>query len=208
MPTIVEIKIHYGEMQAKLLNELFDLPSKAAGVDVSMSSATKESLGNTDFNRVRAAEGAAFAQAERDRLKAKYMELDLELRAALEVRIEEIERELSPKNVGFKDFAAAAEASPETLIAAMDMALDGGDADAALLAFQAGRQRDLEEVVAHAITVNEAWGGLYAELSEAANDLGLDPGDKFETLAPAAPTKQDLLLVRPQSDINVYGQMR
>jgi hypothetical protein len=207
MPTVNEIKVHYGEEQARLLNELFDLPAKARSVDVSMSATTLERLGPKEFNAVKAAEGAVFAEGERERLKARYLELDLELRAAIEVRIEEIEQDLSPENVGFRDFAAAAEASPETLITAMDMALDGGDEDAALLAFQAGRRRDLDEVVAHAITVNEEWGELYAELAEAANDLGLDPGDRFETLAPPVPTKQDILNA-PPSDINFHATLR
>jgi hypothetical protein len=207
MPTINEIKVHYGEEQAKLLNALFDLPAKAQQLDVSMSNEVKESLGPKEFNAVRAAEGAVFAEAERERLKARYLELDLELRAAIEVRIEEIEQELSPKNASFRDFAAAAEASPETLITAMDMALDGGDEDAALLAFAAGRRRDLDEVVSHAITANEEWGELYAELSEAANDLGLDPGDRWEVLAPPPPSKYDILHA-PESEINFFGGLR
>jgi len=207
MPTINEIKVHYGEEQAKLLNALFDLPAKAQQLDVSMSNEVKESLGRKEFDAVRAAEAAIFAEGERARLKTRYIELDLELRSAIEVRLEELELELSPKNVGFRDFAAAAEASPETLITAMDMALDGGDEDAALLAFAAGRRRDLDEVVAHAITINDEWGELYAELSEAANDLGLDPGDRFETLAPPAPTKFDILNT-PQSDLNFHATLR
>ncbi|MCA1702014.1 MAG: hypothetical protein LC781_03740 [Actinobacteria bacterium] len=89
----------------------------------------------------------------------------------------------------------------------MDMALDAGDEDAALVAFAAGRQRDLEEVTSHAITINETWSELYNELSEAANDLGLDPGDKFDTLAPKLPSKE-AIFNQMQSDINVYGQMR
>jgi hypothetical protein len=89
----------------------------------------------------------------------------------------------------------------------MDRPLDAGDEDAALLAFQAGRQRDLDDVTSHAITVREDWGDLYGELSEAANDLGLDPGDKFETLAPKIPSKE-AIFNQLQSDINVYGRMR
>ncbi len=207
MPTINEIKREYGDEQAKLLTELFDLPGRARQLDISLSATTQEKMVRKELTAVKAAEAAIFLEGERARMKTRYIELDLELRAALEVRLEVIEEELSPKNVGFRDFAAAAEASPETLIAAMDMALDGGDEDAALLAFQAGRRRDLDEVVAHAITVNEAWGELYAELSEAANDLGLDPGDRFETLAPPAPSKYDILHA-PQSDINFYGSLR
>ncbi len=207
MVTVNEIKTSYGEQQARLLTELFDLPAKAQQVDVSVSAEVRASLGRKELNAVKAAEGAIFAEGERERLKTEYLRLDLELRAALEIRLEEIERELSPKNVGFRDFAAAAEASPETLIAAMDMALAGGGEDAALLAFAAGRRRDLDEVTSHGVTVNEGWGELYAELSEAASDLGLDPGDRFEQLAPPAPSKFDILHT-PQSDVNFYASLR
>jgi hypothetical protein len=100
-----------------------------------MSNEVKESLGRKELNAVKAAEAGVWLEGERERLKGKYLEKELELRAAIEVRLEEIELELSPKNVGFRDFAAAASSSPETLITAMDMALDGGDEDAALLAF-------------------------------------------------------------------------
>jgi hypothetical protein len=207
MPRVVDIKIHFGELQAKLLNQLFDLPARAQQLDISMSATTLERLGPKELNAVKAAEGSAFAEAERARLKTEYIALDLELRAALEIRLEEIERELSPKNVGFRDFASAAEASPEALIVEMDMALSGGDENAALLAFAAGRRRDLDDVVAHAITVNEAWGELFAELSEAANDLGIDPGDKWEVLAPPPPSKYDILHTA-ESEINFFGGLR
>ncbi len=207
MPNIVEIKTSYGEEQARLLNELFALAMGPLDVAIELSGGVKETLAPADYNKLKAAESAVFLQGERDRIKARYLELDMELRAALEVRLEEVERELSPKNAGFADFAAAAQATPEALITAMDMALDAGDEDAALVAFAAGRQRDLEEVTSHAITVNEDWSELYTELAEAANDLGLDPGDKFETLAPSIPTKE-AIFNQMQSDINVYGQMR
>ncbi len=207
MPTIRDIKTHYGEEQARLLNELFGLPARAQQLDISMSATTLERLGPKELNAVKAAEGSAFAEAERARLKTAYIELDLELRAALEVRIEEISEELSPKNASFRDYAAAAEASPEALLVAMDLALASGDEDAALLAFAAGMQRDLEAVTSHAITVNEAWAELYAELTEAANDLGLDAASRFETLAPAPPSKFDILHA-PQNNIDFYASLR
>lgn len=207
MPTINEIKREYGSEQAKILTETFDLAANAKQVDVSMDATVRESLGPRDFDRVRAAEGEVWAKARREELKARYVELDLELRAALEIRVEEIERELSPENAGFADFAAAAAATPEALMAAMDMALDAGDEDAALVAFAAGRQRDLEEVVAHAVTVREDWGDLYAELAEVANEPELDPGDRFEMWAQKAPGKE-ALFGGPPSDINLTGMMR
>jgi len=207
MPTVNEIKTSYGSEQAKLLTELFDLPARAQQLDISMSATTLERLGPKELNAVRAAEAGVWLEGERARLKTEYIALDLELRAALEVRLEEIERELSPKNASFRDFAAAAAASPETLISAMDLAFASGDEDAALLSFAAGRRRDLDEVVSHAITANEEWGELYAELSEAANDLGLDPGDKWEVLAPPPPSKYDILHAA-ESEINFFGGLR
>ncbi len=207
MVTVNEIKVHYGEEQAKLLNELFGLPAKAQRVDVSMPSEVRESLGPKEFNAVKAAEASIFAEAERARLKTEYLRLDLELRAAIEVRLEEISEELSPKNASFRDYAAAAEASPGALIVAMDLALASGDEDAGLLAFASGRARDLEEVVSHGLTLRDDWSGLFAELTEAANDLGLDPGDRFETLAPPALSKNDILHA-PQNNIDFYASLR
>jgi hypothetical protein len=207
MPTINSIKVHYGEAQASLLNQLFDLPGRAQQLDISLSATTQEKMARKELTAVKAAEAAIFLEGERARLKTEYIALDLELRAALEIRIEEIEQELSPKNASFRDYAAAAEASPEALLVAMDLALASGDEDAALLAFAAGMQRDLEAVTSHGLTIRDDWAGLYSELSEAAADLGLDPGDRWETLAPPAPSKFDILNA-PQSDINFYGTIR
>ncbi len=207
MPSIIEIKTSYGEQQAALLNSLFGLTLKAKQVDASMPARARESLNERDYAMVRAAEGEAWAKEERERVKAQYVELDLELRAAIEIRREEIERELSPENAQFADLVAAAGAAPEALIAAMDMALSAGDEDAALVAFSAARQRDLQEVVAHALDIREDWADLYAELAEAENDKELDPGDRFEMFAQKAPSKETLF-GGPPSDINLTGMMR
>lgn len=207
MPTVMEIRESYEAEKAKLLTECFDLTQKARQVDVSMSATMKERLGPKEFNAIKAAEGETFGETERQRLKTEYVRLDVEMWAAVEVRVEEVNQELSPENASFRDFVAASEASPEALIAAMDMALDAGDEDAALLAFAAGRQRDLDKVVDHAIAAREDWAELYTELAEAANDPELDPGDRFELFAQKAPSKSDLLLGAPQPDINIYGQV-
>ena len=207
MPTVNEIKRSYGAQQAQILTETFDLGVKARQIDVSIPASTRDRLSPRDFDRVRAAEAAVGAEAERDRLKGRYEDLDLELRAAIQIRVEEVEREFSPENADFRDFAAAATATPEALIAAMDMALDAGNEDAALVAFAAGRQRDLEDVVAHAITVREDWSDLYAELAEAAGEPELDPGDRFEMWAQKAPGEQTIL-GGPPSDRNITGMMR
>jgi hypothetical protein len=209
MSKVLELRTFYGEEQAKLLTELFDLPGKAQRVDVSMSSATKESLGPKDFNRVRAAEGAVFAESERQRVKAAYEQLDLEMRAAVEEAVEEAERRLSPTDAPSTDILAAVAATPEQLMAALDAALQLGEAgeDTALLFFQVARQRDLSEVVAHAVDMREDWSEIYEDILEGSAQPSVDPADRFEMLAPKSVTKQDLL-VTPQSDANVYGQLR
>ncbi len=209
MSKVLELKTEYGEEQAKLLNELFDLPGKAQRVDVSMSSATKESLGARDFNRVRAAEGQAFAEFERQRIKAEYERLDLEMRAAVEEAVSEAERRLSPTDAPATDILAAVAATPEQLMDALDAALQLGEAgeETALLFFQIARQRDLSEVIARAVDMREDWGEIFEDILEGSAQPDVDPGDRFELLAPKSVTKQDILVV-PQSDGNVYGSLR
>ncbi len=207
MPTIQEIKLSYSEDQTRLINESFELGASAQHHTGAMSSELEGKLGPQEADRVRAAEASAWADRDRERLRTRYEELDLEKRAAIELRVEQIERELSPGEVNFGDRLAASAASPEALIGAMDSALTSGDEDAALLAFQIARQRDLEKVVAHAVTVREDWADLYGELAEAAEDPELDPGDRFEMFAKPAPTKE-AILAAPLDDRNIYGMMR
>jgi hypothetical protein len=204
-----EIKREYGAMLDRLLNEVFELAASAQMHQGQWSPELEEKLGPNEANRLRAAGGELWAEGERERLKTRYEELDVEMRAALQVLMDEIEEELRPKDASFEDLSAASSASPESLITTMDMALAGGHEDAALLAFWVARERDLEEVIAHAITVNEKWGELYADLTENENDVGLelDAGDKFEILAPEPPSRWDILAA-PKKEIDVYGAMR
>ena len=207
MPTIQEIKLSYSEDQTRLINESFELGASSQHHTGAMSPELEGKLGPQEADRVRAAEASAWADRDRARLRTRYEELDIEKRAAIELRVEQIERELSPGEVNFGDRLAASAATPEALIGAMDSALTSGDEDAALLAFQIARQRDLEKVVAHAVTVREDWGDLYGELVEAAEDPELDPGDRFEMFAKPAPTKE-AILAAPLDDRNIYGMMR
>ncbi|MBA3473393.1 MAG: hypothetical protein H0T57_09260 [Rubrobacter sp.] len=207
MASIQEIKLSYSEDQTRLINESFELGASAQHHTGAMSPELEGKLGPQEADRVRAAEASAWADKDRARLRTHYEELDIEKRAAIELRVEQIERELSPGEVNFGDRLAASAATPEALIGAMDSALTSGDEDAALLAFQIARQRDLEKVVAHAVTVREDWGDLYGELVEAAEDPELDPGDRFEMFAKPAPTKE-AILAAPLDDRNIYGMMR
>jgi hypothetical protein len=207
MPTIQEIKLSYGEDQAAIINESFALGA-ANGPSSAMSADLETTLGPEEAKKVRIAESVLAGDAERERLREEYERLDLEKRAAIELRVEQIERELSPGEVNFGDRLAAASASPEALITALDSALTSGNEDQALLAFQIARERDLEDVVSHAVTVREDWGDLYGELAEAAEDPGLDAGDRFEMFATKVPSKESLLANYPVENRNIYGMMR
>jgi hypothetical protein len=212
MATIHEIKVSYGEDQFKLLTATFDIAVAAGAIDAELSDGVRDRLDAQSDKNVRAAQGFIWGSEERQRLKDEFIELDLRLREAIDIRLEEIEAELAPKNASFADFAAAAAAPGPALQASMAAALQAGDEGAALVAFQAARNRDLEMVVAHAATVNERWGDLLGELAEAeAVDLDLEPGDKFELGAQKTPTQQDIkngILSAPQTNANVLGRMR
>jgi len=212
MATIHEIKVSYGEEQFRLLNATFDIAVAAGAIDAELSDAVRDRLDAQSDKNVRAAQGFIWGREERQRLKDEFVEIDLRLREAIDIRLEEIEAELAPKNASFADYAAAAAAPAAALQAAMDAALQAGDEDAGLVAFQAARNRDLEMVVAHAATVRERWGGLLAELAEADTDnIDMEPGDKFELGAQKTPTQQDIkngILSAPQTNANVLGRMR
>ena len=211
MPTIYEIKSSYAAEQTKLLTYTFDIAAAAGAIDAELSDEVRANLDRNADAHVRAAQGVVWGAEERQRIKDKYTELELELREAVEARLEEIEEELRPKNATFADFAAAAAATEDALRAALDMALTAGDEDAALVALSAARQRDLEQVVAHAVTINERWADLFGELAEAQDNLDLEPEDKFELFAQKTPTQQDIkngILSAPQTNANVLGRMQ
>ncbi len=211
MPTIYEIKSSYAAEQTKLLTYTFDIAAAAGAIDAELSDEVRANLDRNADANVRAAQGVVWGAEERQRVKDRYAELELELREAVDVRLEEIEEELRPKNATFADFAAAAAATEDALRAALDMALTAGDEDAALVALSAARQRDLEQVVAHAVTINERWADLFGELAEAQDNLDLEPEDKFELFAQKTPTQQDIkqgILSAPQTNANILGRMQ
>ncbi len=211
MPTIYEIKRSYAAEQTKLLTYTFDIAAAAGAIDAELSDEVRANLDRNADANVRAAQGVVWGAEERQRVKDRYAELELELREAVDVRLEEIEEELRPKNATFADFAAAAAAPEDALRAALDMALTAGDEDAALVALSAARRRDLEQVVAHAVTINERWADLFGELAEAQDNLDLEPEDKFELFAQKTPTQQDIkqgILSAPLSNADVLGRMQ
>ena len=205
--TVMSIRENYENEKTKLLTETFNLLAIARDATAFVQGVDDNQIPVEALQAIRVAAGEQAASERRQQLKERYVELEAEMLAAVEARVARIEEQLAPKNASFQDYAAAASASEDALIAAMDLAVSSGDEDAALVAFAAARQRDLERAVAHAIDIREDWEELYAELSMAENDPEIDPGDRFEMFAQDLPTRQQILTRGGQPDINIYGQM-
>jgi len=153
MATVNEIKVHYGNLQAEILTESFDLGAVAQQHELAMPDEVTAQLSPREADGVRAAQAYNATVEERERLKARYLELDAELRAAVEARAAQVEDILAPENISFTDLSTAASMTEEQLLATLEMALRVGDENAALLAFQAARERDLDTVIARAVTL-------------------------------------------------------
>ena len=209
MHTVDDVKRELGDQQARILTEVFALSLGALEVDVVLSGGVKETLAPADYNKLRAAEQEVWAVGERLRLKTLFEELDVEKRAAIEVLVEAAEKELSPKEASAQDILAAASADAEQLRTALEAALRLGEAgeDSALLFFQTARQKDYDDVVAWATDLREDWAEAYAVILEGSSQPDVDPGDRFEQLAAAAPSKYELFNAA-QPEINVYGSLR
>src|SRR5215208_4857116 len=128
--TAFTIKEHYENEKAKLLTQTFDLVIEAMKIEQAETRLPASISSQLSERELRSHEAAAIANRHkelRQQLKERYIELDLELRSALELRGEAIQEELAPKGASFTDLAAAASASPDALVAAFDMAESAGD---------------------------------------------------------------------------------
>ncbi len=194
--TIFELKEALGEATTRLLNESFELAARSQGVDIEMRAETLERLGDRRTDQIRGAERAAWVTDERLVLKAGYEILWADYYRQRDERVAEIERLLAPKFASTQLVLDAVRATSEELLNMADIALDTGDEDGVLLALKAARQRDLEDVVSHIISVREDLGDLYGELMLAAGDPDIDVADRFELLAAVVPTESSLLAPR------------
>lgn len=208
---VLELKKHYGEEQARIINEIATLAAQAGQRTMSMDAGTKEALGQEDYSRVLAAEQAAWAQLRREELKERYVGLDLERTAAIEEARLEAERELSPQDVGAEAVLLASRMSEQELIDSMDAARTLGAAgeETIKLCFAMARQKeDYDLAIQHALGIMPELEGAYEDIVLASSEPDLGPEDTFEMFADPAPTKQDILISGPQQDINIYPRMR
>src|SRR5215208_4059426 len=97
-PNAFEIRKEYETMKMELMFDLFNLAWVAKQVDVSMGPEEVEQLGPNDtIEQVRLRKGEEFATSERQRVKNRIIELDLEEGEALKTRQDLILAALSPQ---------------------------------------------------------------------------------------------------------------
>jgi hypothetical protein len=209
MVTIMEIRQSYEDEKVRLLTALYNLATDAIIHAEKVEIGLRDRLSQGEVNNLLAIEGERWAEGERLRVKTEYERLDIEMRAAIEVRVKQVEKLLAPKNVTADEIIRASALNEESLIGAVDTAVQLGDVgeDTILLLFQVARQKEFELAIAHIASIREDLGELHAELVEADSVPSLEPDEAFEQFAQPAPTKQQILGGR-QSDLAIYDRMR
>ncbi len=196
MKSIKELQAERSRKQAEVLDKCFDLPARAREMDVRMSAATQEALGPQKFGQTVAAERAAWALTERETLRTEYEVAQVDYQSAKASRREEVQANLfgGSKTASPEQLLAAAAATPSQLQNMMDLALSTGNLAAAQVAFHAAHQREDDATVAHFVeAVPEAEELLALEQERDLSDVEIS--DRFEIIAPSAPTRDDLLMV-------------
>ena len=210
MGKVLELKQHYGEEQARIINQVAELGYRANQIENNLASGAQKKLGDANTQLFRAAEQAAWAEERREEFKTEYIRLDAERTAAIEEARLAAEAELAPRDVSPEAVLLAVEKSEQALIDAMDAAATLGEAgtETIKLCLAMARQKeDYDMAIAHALQLVPELEDAYEDVLLASQAPDLGPEDSFEMFADQAPSKESLL-VTPQPDINVYDQMR
>jgi hypothetical protein len=168
-PTVQEIVADYEGEKSNILTSLFDLGSSRTvqeSVLQELSGITTTNLPVDQYNALFARAAEEHAAGIRDALKAKYVELDLEMRAAVEERSIEVEAYLSPNSQNSGALALVIGMPEDELIQFAEIAAYSAMDDSLRLALAAARQRDLdlaEETVSQ-LMASEGWPDYLAEL--------------------------------------------
>jgi len=211
---VLRLKEEYGEELTKLLNQSFEIRASAQHFEGAMSPELEGRLGRQESDKVRAAEAANWADAEMDKVRTKYVELELELRTAIDEANLAAEQELAPRNVSTEAVLLTTKMSEQELIDSMDAASGLGDVgvETVKLCLAMARKKDgYDLAIAHALELLPDLRDAYDDTLLAAEepDPNDAPGEKWEQFAADSPTPQDILgMSGPQHDMNIYSRMR
>ena len=216
MGRVVELKREAGERQAALLNEISTLAQRGRQTDL-MSKTAKDRLGpalkNETAEALHLAEGEAFVESERQRLKSEYLKIDAELREQIQQARIAATQELAPSQASPDAVLPASTMTEEQAVAAMDAAAALGEAgnDTIRLLLTTSMQKDdYELAVQHALRLLPELEDAYQDVVEADETPDFDDAaQRFEVLSQPDIDRQRKILSGPErmSDIDAYGQM-
>src|SRR5215212_2230195 len=115
---LTELRTHYGDLRAKVLNSIAWKPSEMQGVDISMDASVKERLGQATFDQYRAAAIQAKYDEQRQALKEEYERLALEEQEAISQLVQHSEEVLSPDQLDASALVQAVNLQEDALIRA------------------------------------------------------------------------------------------
>jgi|GEM_PF-4731183 hypothetical protein len=210
---VLQLKEEYGEELTKLLNQSFEVRASAQHFEGAMSPELEERLGRQESDKVRAAEAANWADAEMDRVRSRYVELELELRVAIDEALLAAEQELAPQDVSTEGILLATKMSEQELIDAMDSAsgLGAVGRETVKLCLSMARKKDgFDLAIDHALALLPDLRDSYDDVVLAAQepDVNDAPGEKFDTYAADSPSPTDLLWTGGQHPMNLTAKMR
>jgi hypothetical protein len=210
---VLELKRQYGESLTRLLNESFEIRASAQEYEGQFSKAVAERLGPQEMDRIRAAQAAEWADGEMDRVRSKYLELELELRTAIDEALLAAEQELAPTDVTTESVLLATKMSEQDLIDSMDAASGLGEVGVQtikLLLSAARRKENFDLAIAHALELLPDLRDAYDDTILAAEepDVNDEPGEKWEMFAAASPSPADLLWTGRQHPMNLTARMQ
>jgi hypothetical protein len=199
MPSIWDLQEERNKRQREVLEACFEFGTDSATQivqNVTHASRMARELTEDAFKAWISGQMHDWAHEHRRELKQMYVDVEAEYQAAVERRVEEIERILWPSvtDADPATILAMSEASEDTLKAMLETAKSTGNTETFELILKVAHDRDLDGVVDVAIRDNEELESLYAELVEAGNvPLYENPEERFEMLAQEVPSKERLL---------------
>jgi hypothetical protein len=210
---VLQLKEEYGEELTKLLNQSFETRASAQHYEGAMSKELEERMGPQEADRVRAAEAAEWADSLMDRTRSKYVELELELRVAIDEALQAAERELAPTDVTTESVLLATKMKEEELIDSMDAASGLGPVgvETIKLCLSMARRKDgYDLAIAHGLELLPDLQDAYEDVVLAAEELDPndEPGEKWDTFAAASPSPADILWTGGQHPMNLTARMR
>ncbi len=210
---VLQLKEEYGEELTKLLNESFTIRASAQEYEGQFSKAVADRMGPQELDRVRAAQAADWADEQMNKTRSRYVELELELRVAIDEALQAAEQELAPQDVTSEAVLLATKMKEEELIDSLDAAAGLGNVgvETVKLCLAMARKKDgFDMAIVHALELLPDLRDAYDDTILAAQepDVNDEPGEKWEMFAADSPSPADLLWTGGQHPMNLTARMR